>query len=151
MENAERPAPTVEDVFLDLVMNGAGRGALVRTSRDGGVEPGICVFMLDREAVQLLGWALFEEIKMLKKYVWNGEAIGIDIALSGLFAAVEDTPGKWMWLVWPYERMEVGAAVFVGREICERVATICNSRGVPVTLDPDRSPPGCEIERRVAR
>jgi hypothetical protein len=136
----------LEEVIIDLVMHDADRGALVRDDK-----PGLIVLMLSQPAVAQLGGALLPLAKELGTPHWRFQReLSLRDSITRVLKDCDESPCKWLWFAFPYGKIHVVGAVFVG-SICERVAAVCNAHRCPCSLDPKRAAQGYEIEKTVSR
>lgn len=146
----EKKPTALEDVIIDLLMNGSDRGVLVRPEQEGA-RMAVLVLMLSGAARARLGPALqpvMDELGNAKTNLLLADS-GLDerSALTDIFGGFDDAPHGWVWFEFCFGRTDVLAAGFVG-PVCERVAKICTECGAPCSLDPKKPAPGYEIVER---
>ena len=122
---------TLEDVLIDLAMNGADRCALVRHG-----APGVLVLLTSGAAVQRLGPGL---VKILREMGDSGKReigqVGCHTPLKEIFTLTDDAASNgWAW----FEPFGV-ATVITGQPWCDRAAAHCNAHGAPCSLDPAKA------------
>lgn len=138
---------TLEDVLIDLTMNGADRGALVRHG-----APGVLVLLTSTAALQRIAPGL---VTVLRDMGDSGKReIGrVDFAtpVNEIFKMTDNAAANgWAWFELPFGRMTVVATVITGQPWCDRVAAHCTANGAPCSLDPTKAAPGYEFTTRRA-
>lgn len=137
---------TLEDVLIDITMQGADRAALVRHG-----APGVLVLLTSKAAVQRLGPLLIHVMREM------GDSAKLDIGrvdfdtpVQQLFTMTDHAASNgWAWFEMSFGRLDVVAAIITGQPWCDRVAAHCTASGAPCSLDPTKAAPGYEIiERR---
>lgn len=140
----------VEDVIVDLLVNGCDRGALVRPASETK-EVAVAVILASKIAMTRLGKALLPVIEQLGDQRAAADTFGERSTIGEMFAAVDSAPNCWAGYEFDFGRAtDVYIALFRG-PICERVAEICTEHGAPCSLNPAQPALGYEIERRVTR
>ena len=150
--NCDGRAILIEDVVIDLSMNGSDRGALVRSTDN----PGVIVFLLTSEAkrtaagVSVLGPLIIELRNLIINDLGGDGSIYRNFPCSTpvtlLFNHCDETPKHWNILIQKLGSVEFYAISFSG-PICHRVAEICNAYRCPCSLDPEKAPSGYNITR----
>jgi len=139
---------TIEDVLIDVIMNGCDRAALVRD--EGG--PGVLVLLASTAAASRIGPGLIEIMREMgdsgKREIGR---IDCHTPVSEIFALTDGAANGWTWFEMPFGKLKVIASAFVGMPWCERVAAHCTANGAPCSLDRNRPAKGHEIERTIVR
>lgn len=141
---------TLEDVLIDLVMNGADRAALVRPAQEGK-PAAVCIIMESEEAIAELGVELQKILAELGSTSLKdfNEPFSTTTPLSSLFEIADRAPCGWS-----YGQAKFGVfdpmVMLISREV-ERVAAVCTEHGAPCSLDPEKAAPNHTIARRIQR
>lgn len=139
----EPQGPTLEDVIIELVMNGADRGAVVRPGPPE--KKGLIALMLSPEASGTLGVALNE---ICNKLGIPDESphrpLTIRTKLARMFEDADSAPTKWMGFAFHYYKTPVIGLSFSGA-VCDLTGAVCTSHRAPVSWGPDDPAPGYEI------
>lgn len=152
---------TIEDIAIDLIMAGADRGALVReeTAAQG---PGVMVLVEDVGSASQLVTALLpllEELGAAPVSLPSGkvhtgipdEQCTLQTPVKRIFEHCDQSPRNWLTFGLKIGTLDVTGWVFVGDDVCRRVAAICNAHRCPCSLDPKKAAPGYLIEKVVQR
>ena len=108
---------TLEDVLIDLTMNGADRCALVRHG-----APGELVLLTSGAAVQRIGPGL---VSILREMGDSGKReiarVGCNTPIKEIFILTDDAASNgWAWFEMPFGRLNDPAKAAPGYEIVER-------------------------------